>query len=72
MIGYKVVFHSFGHTAYHTYYQPASALALGCGKSLQAAYDFLLGIIAYRTGIQQYGIGIIRIVRYRIACHAHH
>ena len=72
MIGYKVVFHSFGHTAYHTYYQPASTLALDCGKSLQAAYDFLFGIIAYRTGIQQYGIGIIRIVRYRIACHAHH
>ena len=40
-------------------------------EKFQAVQDFLFGIVAYGTGIHEYGIGFLQIVARGIACHLH-
>ena len=76
MVLQQVAFHALSHTAQHAddesrtlFFQPAPALGI---KSLQTVIDFLLGIVAHRTGVQEHGISDVQLLGHFISGHLHH
>ena len=65
----QVFLHALGHTAQHTYNQPSSTFH-GVER-LQPVVDFLFGIVAHRTGIQEHGISLLNRLTGLIASHLH-
>ena len=53
------IFHTLGHTPYHSYYQPAPFAAAQRPEILQAREDLLLGVVADGAGVEDHGIGLL-------------
>ena len=60
------------HTPYHAHDEPAALLALENRELLKAREDFLLGIVAYRAGVEKHCVGGFYRFRYSIASHLHY
>ena len=57
---YELLLHALGHASHH-----ANHCAFATARSVelvQAAIDFLFGIVAYRTGVEQYQVGLVNAV----------
>ena len=71
MLLYELILHTLGHTAQYADNNLA-ALLLQAVQKLQPADNLLFGIIPDGTGIQEYGISLIHILRQFITRHTHH
>ena len=62
---YKLLFHALGHTADYSH---KGLFAATHGVQLvQTAINFLLGIVAYRTGVQQNKVGLFNVVAHFVS-----
>ena len=70
----QVVFHALGHAAQHTNNKAVSFLTLTPDgiQRVQTVIYLLLGIVAYRAGVQEYGISLFQLFRSLVASHLHH
>ena len=66
----QIALHTFCHTAEHTDNQRAFA-AHGM-QGFETVINLLLGIVADGTGIEKYGISLVKAVDGLVACHFHH
>ena len=65
----QVVLHSLGHTADHTHNQLSVFLAAQRMEKIQSVQDFLFGVVADGTRVQQYGIRLLQRGAGRVAGH---
>ena len=70
MILQQVLLHALSHTAQHADNQ--RTLALDGTQCLQTMVYLLFGIIAHRTSIQKYSIGLFQTFTSLIASHLHY
>ena len=70
VILYKVVPHTLCHASQYAQYQSAAFLLLGM-QGFQPVVDLVLRILAYRTGVEEDGIGLLLILAYVVAGHFH-
>ena len=69
MILQQVVLHALCHTSQHT--DNEWALATHRIQRIQTMVDFLFGIVADGTGVQEYGIGLVKLLGSLVASHLH-
>ena len=70
MVVEQGIAHTLGHATYHAHDKASAGfLAAQRAQILQAAHDFLLGIVAYRACVEKYGIGEGDVVGEVIAGH---
>ena len=67
----EVVAHTFCHAAEYAEDAVMGAQVLGM-EGIEPVVDFVLGILAYRTGVEKHGIRLCGVVGDLIACHLHH
>ena len=70
MVFDEVVLDALCHAAYYADDELASLLAQGVER-IEAVEYLLLGIITYRAGVEQYGVGIVEALAGLVACHLH-
>ena len=66
----QIILHTFCHTAEHA--DNKRAFATQGMQGFETMIDFLLGIVADGTGIEENGIGLVKAVDGFVACHFHH
>ena len=70
VILYKIVPHTLCHASQYAQYQSAAFLLLGM-QGFQPVVDLVLRILAYRTGVEEDGVGLLLILAYVVAGHLH-
>ena len=66
----QILFRTFGHTSHNPDEKALSFLFQGV-QGLQSVPYLLLGVLAYGTGVQEYGIGLIDAPGRLISGHPH-
>ena len=66
----KFLLYAFSHTAQNAYDETAAFPAQSV-EGFKTVYDLLLRIVAHGTGVEEYGIGLIKCFTRFVACHTH-